>query len=126
MKLYLAVALGGAIGSAGRYFIAGQMMRWLGVNFPWGTLTVNIFGSFAMGVLIELLALKYSISPELRAFFVVGVLGGFTTFSAFALDVSVLVERHAGLLAATYAAASVFLSVGALFLGLFIVRQLLT
>ncbi|HBF97731.1 MAG TPA: fluoride efflux transporter CrcB, partial [Alphaproteobacteria bacterium] len=42
MKLYLAVALGGAIGSAGRYFIAGQMMRWLGVNFPWGTLTVNI------------------------------------------------------------------------------------
>ncbi|HAM48445.1 MAG TPA: fluoride efflux transporter CrcB, partial [Alphaproteobacteria bacterium] len=65
MKLYLAVALGGAIGSAGRYFIAGQMMRWLGVNFPWGTLTVNIVGSFAMGVLIELLALKYSISPEL-------------------------------------------------------------
>ncbi len=125
MKFYLAVALGGAIGSAGRYFIAGQMMRWFGAGFPWGTLTVNIAGSFAMGVLIELLALKYSISPELRAFFVVGVLGGFTTFSAFALDVSVLVERQAGLQAATYAAASVFLSVGALFLGLFIVRQLL-
>lgn len=125
MKFYLAVALGGAIGSAGRYFVAGQMMRWLGPGFPWGTLTVNIVGAFAMGVLIELLALKYAISPELRAFFVVGVLGGFTTFSAFALDVSVLVERHAGLLAAAYAAASVFLSVGALFLGLFIIRQLL-
>ena len=112
MKMILAVALGGALGASGRYLVAQQALRLLGPHFPWGTLTVNIVGSFVMGLLVELMALKISVSPEMRAFLVTGILGGFTTFSAFSLEVAVLVERHAHGLALSYILASVLCSVG--------------
>lgn len=119
----LAVAVGGAAGSVGRYVVMSAVGHWLGSGFPWGTLLVNVLGSFIMGVLVELSALAWSPSPEIRALLVVGVLGGFTTFSTFSLDVGYLIERHQTAVAAVYAVASVALSVGALFLGLALMRQ---
>lgn len=122
--MVLWVAAGGAIGAAGRYLVGGQMIRLMGPNLPWGTFTVNITGSFLMGLLVGLLALRFNISPELRAFLTVGVLGGFTTFSAFALDVSVMFERKDQAMAGFYIAGSVGLSVAALFVGLALARVL--
>ena len=126
MKMFLAVALGGAIGASGRYLVAHHALRLMGPNFPWGTLAVNIIGSFVMGLLVELMALKISVSPEVRAFLVTGLLGGFTTFSAFSLEVAVLIERHANGLASIYLLASVLCSVGGLFAGLWLIRALVT
>ena len=120
--MVLWVAAGGAIGAVGRYLVGAQMLRLMGPNFPWGTFTVNIAGSFAMGLLAGLLAFRYNISPEWRAFLTVGVLGGFTTFSAFALDVSVMFERKDQALAGLYIAGSVGLAVAALFAGLALAR----
>ena len=121
----LYVALGGAVGAAGRHLVNLAMLRLMGPAFPWGTLTVNIVGSLLMGVLIELLALRYSASQETRLFLATGVLGGFTTFSAFSLDVAVLMERKQTMLAALYIAGSVGASIGALFFGLWLVRSAL-
>ena len=126
MKMILAVAAGGAFGAVGRYLVMSGIGRMLGPHdFPWGTLTVNIVGSVLMGVLIELLALVWSPSQEMRAFLVVGVLGAFTTFSTFSLDVVVLVERGQNLFVAAYVAGSVLLCVGGLFAGLHVMRMLL-
>ena len=125
MKLILAVAFGGAIGAVSRHFVAGQVMRWLGGGFPWGILTVNVLGSFLLGVLVELMALKWSIGPELRAFLVVGLFGGFTTFSAFSLDAVLLIERGQFASAMAYILATVALSVLGLFAGLQVCRALL-
>ena len=118
------VALGGAIGSAARYGVNVWSGRVLGAAFPWATLAVNIIGCFAMGLLIELLALKFNVSTETRAFLTTGILGGFTTFSAFSLDFALLVERKTYLLAGAYAAGSVLLSLAAVFAGLYLVRAL--
>ena len=118
------VALGGAIGSAARYGINVWSGRVLGSAFPWHTLTVNILGCLAMGVLIEVLALKLNASTDVRAFLTTGVLGGFTTFSASSLDFALLVERKAYGLAGAYAAGSVLLSLAAVFAGLYLVRAL--
>lgn len=118
------VAAGGAVGSAARYLsmvLVGQMV---GAAFPWGTLFVNIVGSAVMGVLAELGALVWQPSPDLRVFLTVGVLGGFTTFSTFSLDVAVLVERHSWAVAALYVSLSILLSVGALFAAMATVRQI--
>ena len=118
------VALGGAIGSAARYGVNVWSGRLLGSEFPWATLAVNVIGCFAMGLLIELMALKLNVSLETRAFLTTGILGGFTTFSAFSLDFALLVERKTYGLAAAYAAGSVVLSLAAVFLGLYLVRAL--
>ena len=122
MKMVLAVALGGALGASGRYLVAKQVLSLTGPHFPWGTLTVNVFGSFLMGLLVEFMALKISVSPEVRAFLVTGVLGGFTTFSAFSLEVALLIERHAHGTAIFYVLLSVLSCVAGLFLGLWLVR----
>lgn len=115
MKLLLAVAAGGAVGAVARYLVTSWVGHTVGHGFPWGTLAVNVAGSFALGVLIEVMALKWSVGPEFRAFMVVGVLGAFTTFSTFSLDVVALAERGASAATVAYVAASVLLSVGALF-----------
>nr|WP_245593535.1 fluoride efflux transporter CrcB [Azospirillum halopraeferens] len=120
----LAVAAGGALGSVGRYLTMVTVGHWLGTGFPYGTLTVNVAGCFVMGVLAELAALVWSPSPELRALVMVGVLGGFTTFSSFALDIGVLVGRNAYLEAGMYMAASLVLTVTGFFAGLALVRSL--
>lgn len=125
MKLILAIAAGGALGAVARHFVSVQAAAWFGSSFPIGTLTVNVVGSFIMGVLVETMALAWSTSGELRAFLTVGILGAFTTFSTFSLDVATLVERGETLSAGLYVAASVVLSIGALFLGLAVMRAVL-
>jgi fluoride exporter len=122
MTPVLAVALGGALGSVARYLLVLQMTRWLGPVFPWGTLAVNVIGGLVIGLLAEAMALKWSVAPEAKLFLITGILGGFTTFSAFSLEVVALVQRGAVGAALTYVVASVVLSVGAVFLGLALVR----
>ncbi|MCO5733868.1 fluoride efflux transporter CrcB [Rhizobium sp. SSA_523] len=121
----LLVAAGGAIGSVFRYLTGILMTRLLGLSFPWGTLTVNILGSFAIGFLSELIARKLNASMEMRLFIVVGVLGGFTTFSSFSLDTVALIERGAATAAFAYIATSVILSLLATFAGLGVGRAML-
>ena len=113
-----AIAAGGALGAVARFLVAGAVERWLGAEFPHGTLAVNVLGSFAMGVLIGVSAAAWSPSPELRAAIAIGLLGGFTTFSTFSLDVAALTGRGEWAPAGIYIMASVFLSIGGLFAGL--------
>ncbi|MEM8986939.1 MAG: fluoride efflux transporter CrcB [Pseudomonadota bacterium] len=119
-----AVAAGGALGAVARYAVSAAALRLAGPGFPWGTLAANVSGSFAMGVLIGVLAGLESIPEELRAFLTVGFLGAFTTFSTFSLDFVVLIERKAAPAAFAYAGASVLGAVAALFAGLVLARSL--
>ena len=123
VKMLLAVAAGGAVGAVGRYLVVSAVGHIFGTGFPLGTIVVNVVGSFVLGALIEALALVWSPSPELRAMVVVGVLGAFTTFSTFSMDVVLLYERGALGQAALYIGASVILSIGAFFLGLHLLRS---
>ena len=125
LGILLAVALGGAIGSLLRYFIAGTIQSAAWPGFPWGIFFVNVSGGFAMGVIVELAALKLNMSPEVRAFLTVGILGGYTTFSTFSLDSVLLIERGAYASAALYISASAIVSILALFAGLWLVRALI-
>ena len=122
MPVVLWVALGGAIGSAVRYGVNVWSGRMFGAEFPWHTLIVNVLGCFVMGLITGLLALKLNLSQEARAFITTGILGGFTTFSAFSLDVALLVERKAVMAAGAYVASSVLLCLVAVFAGLFLIR----
>ena len=124
MSHYFYIALGGAIGASLRHFINLATLRMLGPHFPWGTLMVNVLGSFMMGVFIELFVRRFDVSPEFRLLVATGILGSFTTFSAFSLDVAVLWERGAAVPAAAYVVTSVVLSISALFAGLLVVRAL--
>jgi CrcB protein len=125
MKMLLLAAAGGAIGAAGRYVVNSVSFRMLGMSFPWGTFIVNILGSLLMGVLIEAIALRFSVSNETRTFLATGILGGFTTFSSFSLDVAVLAERKDYGLLAAYLGGSVGLGILALFAGMGIARAIL-
>ena len=122
MNLLIAIAVGGALGSLARHFLSSGIYGVTGTAFPWGILIVNVLGGFAMGLVVELGALKLNYAPEMRAFMTTGILGGFTTFSTFSLDAALLIERGEWLSAAFYMIASVALSVGALFAGLWLVR----
>lgn len=124
--MFFAVACGGALGAMGRHFVSGHVMRWAGSGFPWGTLTVNVLGSFILGALVEYFALRWSTTNEMRGFLVVGVLGGFTTFSAFSLDAVLLLERGSLGPAFAYIAGNVVLSICGLFAGLLLFRQVLS
>lgn len=84
--LWLAVGLGGALGAIARYALSHQVYEWFGRGFAWGTLSVNIIGSFLMGLLVILLVNKWGASAELKAFLLVGFLGAFTTFSTFSFE----------------------------------------
>ena len=117
------VAIGGAIGASLRHLVNLAALRVVGAGFPWGTLAVNVVGSLAMGVFIELLARRFNASNELRLFVATGILGGFTTFSAFSLDFAVLWQRGEILPAFGYALGSVIISILALFLGLWLARS---
>lgn len=124
MYHFLVVAAGGAIGAGMRHLTNVAALRLLGPAYPWGTLAVNLLGCLFMGVFIELLARRFGGSAELKLFVATGLLGGFTTFSAFSLDFAVLYERGALVQAFGYVAASVVLSIGALFVGLWLARSL--
>lgn len=117
------VMLGGALGAAARYLVGQAMLGWLGPNYPWGTLAVNLIGGLAMGVLMGMLA-RMAAGEQARLFLAVGVLGGFTTFSAFSLELVTMLERGAMLTALGYALASVLGAVLALFAGLAMTRGL--
>lgn len=126
MKLLLYAMIGGALGSGARHGVNVGMGRWLGPGFPWWTLCVNVTGCFLMGALIESLALKFNASNDLRTFLATGVLGGYTTFSAFSLDFATLMQRHEYVPAAAYLLGSVALSIVGFYLGLWLVRWVLT
>ncbi|MFW5654076.1 MAG: fluoride efflux transporter CrcB [Roseicyclus sp.] len=119
----LQVALGGALGAVLRYLTGIGLVRLFGqTTFPLGVLTVNVVGSFAMGLFVGLAAHR-GLMP-LSPFVTTGLLGGFTTFSAFSLEAVTLYERGAPGLAAAYVLANVILSIGALFAGLALARGL--
>jgi len=126
MRIPIAVALGGALGALARYLVVGRFEYWLGVGFPYGTLTANVLGSFLMGVSIELMALVWSPSPELRALLTVGVLGSFTTFSGLSLETLQLIGAGSPGQAALYLFASVVLSLIGIFAGMRIFRAALS
>lgn len=123
MRLLLVLA-GGAVGSAGRYLIATWLAGRFGPGFPWGTLTVNIAGSFLIGLLATFADEFGSIGPQARLFLVVGVLGGFTTFSSFSLETLRLVEQSELPRAVVNVLASLALSFGAALLGVAVGRAL--
>jgi CrcB protein len=122
MATLLQVGLGGALGAVARYLTGIAAMRLTGPGFPWATLTVNVAGSFLMGALVVILA-QYS-ANRLAPLLMTGVLGGFTTFSAFSLDALTLWERGQAGLAAAYVTASVVLSLAAIAAGLLAARSL--
>jgi CrcB protein len=126
MSSYILVFLGAGIGGALRHGVNVGCARMCGTAFPWGTLTVNVLGSFIMGVLAAWLAFKAGEgwSQPLRLFLTTGILGGFTTFSAFSLDAVLIWERGQVGLAVAYVAASVVLSIAGLFAGLVLIRTL--
>lgn len=119
------VALGGAIGASLRHLSGIAALRIMGTGFPWGTLFVNVFGSLIMGFFIAWLTKRTGTSNEFRLFIATGILGGFTTFSAFSLDVANMVERGAMTSAFSYIAASVVISLAAVFIGLWFGRSFL-
>src|SRR5215467_13180111 len=93
LKLIFAVALGGALGSVARYLVGIGSTKLFGIAFPWGTLIINIFGSFLIGVFAESFALKWNLPQSAQVFLTVGICGGFTTFSTFSLDAFVMIEH---------------------------------
>ena len=123
MNHILLVAIGGALGSVARYLTGLVATRWFGPGYPWGTLTVNVVGGLAIGIFAELIARRFDGSAELRLLIITGILGGFTTFSAFSLEVTAMAERGDYALCLTYVLASVLISVGAVFAGLALVRS---
>lgn len=125
-KIPLAVAVGGALGALARHATVGVVDPWLAAAFPAGTLAANALGSFLMGVFIEATALIWSPTPVLRAMVAVGVLGAFTTFSAFALDTLRLFVQGDVALASGYLLATVVLSLFGIFGGMRLSRRVLT
>lgn len=122
MTQILTVALGGALGSVGRYLLTVQAARLFGLDFPWGTFGVNVIGSFLMGLLIGAGAQLFDLSQGVRLFLAVGFLGGFTTFSSFSLDAVALFERGAWLPAFAYVGGSVLAGLAALGAGMAVWR----
>lgn len=121
MMQLIAVAAGGAIGAVCRYSVG---LLTANLTFPWGTMIVNIAGSFLMGLLMAAFAQVWDASQATRLFLTVGILGGFTTFSAFSLDSILLLEKGQTLAAVFYIVASVILSLGALALGMMLIRMI--
>ncbi len=93
MRELLAILAGGAAGAVSRFWLANGVHAWLGRGFPWGTLVVNVLGSFVMGLLYVVLLERGPLSGELRALLLVGFLGAFTTFSSFSIETLVLIEQ---------------------------------
>ena len=121
---YLAVFVGAGLGGMLRHGVNRASLAYLGPAFPFGTLFVNIAGGMLMGVMAELFLVKGGGSQELRLFLTTGLLGGFTTFSAFSLDAALMWQRSDYTALGSYVVASVLLSVAALFLGMGVVRTL--
>ena len=122
-QFILSVAAGGAIGSVARYLV-GTWSSKMFINFPWGTLIINVTGSFLIGLFVGLFATKWDLPQAARIFLIVGICGGYTTFSTFSLDSFHLMERGEALAAGAYMIGSVVLSLGALIAAMLVVRAL--
>lgn len=120
----LAIAAGGSIGAVLRFLMSNGVYRLMGRDFPYGTLAVNVVGSLCIGVLFVLLVERLSLSPEWRAGILVGVLGAFTTFSTFSLETLALLEEGEVLKSILNVLLSVFLCLGATWIGMATARQL--
>lgn len=132
MNHLLLIAAGGALGAVSRHLVGQAALRWLGpqmpLGLPWGTLTANVAGGLLMGLLVGWLALAGrdgGTDQSIRLAGAVGFLGGFTTFSAYSLELATMIERKAYALAFGYAAGSVILALGAVFAGLIAMRRVL-
>ncbi|MCF3638511.1 fluoride efflux transporter CrcB [Rhizobium sp. TRM95111] len=119
---YLIVFLGAGVGGAGRHGVNLLAARFFGAGFPMGTLAVNVIGCFVMGAIAGVFAFRGHLPQEMRLFLTTGILGGFTTFSAFSLDAALLWERGEAGLAATYVGISVLLSLAGVAAGLALTR----
>lgn len=117
MNMFLAIAVGGAIGAVLRHAVSTGIYSWFGIGFPWGTLAVNVLGSLALGAVVEAGASTLKLTPELRALIATGLLGAFTTFSTFALDAANLFDRQAMVSGILYVGLSVSLCIGGFYLG---------
>ena len=124
MPVVFWVAIGGGLGASARYGTNVLFGKLIGPGFPWHTMFENVLGCFVMGVITELMALKLNVSHDMRAFLTTGILGGFTTFSAFSLDFALLMEKKATVHAFAYAAASVLGSLFAVFAGFYLIRTM--
>jgi fluoride exporter len=123
---YLIVFAGAGIGGALRHGVNIAVAKIWGIDFPFGTLSINVFGSLAMGLVVGYFAYIGAAPQQLRLFLTTGMVGGFTTFSAFSLETVMLYERGQWAAAAAYVISSTALSVGALFAGLVLVRSLVS
>ncbi|MCY4420893.1 MAG: fluoride efflux transporter CrcB [Gammaproteobacteria bacterium] len=118
------IAVGGAVGSVLRYLIQEQCIQWWGTKFPFGTLLVNAVGSLLIGVLSIVLIERWVVADEIRIALFVGLLGGFTTFSAFSLETLYLIQQGSFLSATANIALNILLCIGACFLGMNLARSL--
>src|ERR1700730_18999462 len=119
---YVLVFVGGGLGASLRHFVNVVCAKTFGTAFPYGTFIINISGSIVMGLIAGYLAFRGEASQAWRLFLMTGILGGYTTFSAFSLDTALLYERGALGLAAAYVLGSVILSIAGLFAGLWLIR----
>lgn len=119
MLAYLSIALGGALGSVARFWFSGVVARQFGETFPWGTLLVNVTGSFAIGFFATVTGPdgRWLVQPRGRQFFMIGICGGYTTFSSFSLQTLTLMEDGEWLYASANAVLSLVLCLAAVWLG---------
>ncbi len=125
MSIYIAVAVGGSLGAVSRYWVSTTTYQWLGQQFPYGTLGVNLLGSLAMGFLSVLLVHRLQVSEEIRIGLLAGFLGSFTTFSTFAMDTLHLAANDAVVKALVYILASVILCILGAWAGLVAAKQMI-
>lgn len=125
-QILVFVGLGGAVGAVGRFVVMSAVGHFTHAGFPWGTLAVNVLGAFILGAVIEVSALAWSPSPEVRAMVVVGGLGAFTTFSTFSMDLYYLLDRGQLLPALLYAVGSVVVCLAAFWAGMSVLRMVLS
>ncbi|MBS41501.1 MAG: fluoride efflux transporter CrcB [Rhodospirillales bacterium] len=126
MYMILAIGLGGALGALLRYFITSMIFNQLGNQFPWGTLTVNLLGCALLGFLITIFSYSWSSSEEIRSFFNIGLIGALTTFSAFSIEVVLMIEKGNWLMAASYVVLSVICCVGVTMVSMFVTKTIIS
>ena len=125
MNILLIIFLGGGTGATFRYLISELVNKLIPTSIGYGTISVNLIGAFLMGALFYFISSKLLINEQVKIFLTIGFLGGFTTFSSFALDVFILVERGNFLNASVYILSSVVLSILGLFVGIYIMRTII-
>ena len=125
MSIYIALAVGGSLGAVSRYWVSSTTYQWLGQDFPYGTLAVNLLGSLVMGFLSVLLVHRFHISEEIRIGLLAGFLGSFTTFSTFAMDTLHLAGNEAVPKAVVYILASVLFCIFGAWAGLLAAKQMI-